>query len=196
MPFVGISVAGCSPVEATGSGVVVDDGVILTSAHVLRGAETITLTWPDGSSGTADVLGFDAEMDLAYLGARTDGVTPVPLDSTDVVDGDAGTAWVVRDGLLVAIDVTVLRSVQIDTEDIYVEGETRRPGWELDAVIERGDSGGPVMVDGRVVGVLWARSSLASGRSYAIDPERAGDRIARQLADGDLGPDVDVARCP
>ena len=58
---------------------------------------------------------------------------------------------------------------------------TNRPGFELDADIESGDSGGPVVVDGKVVGVLWARSSKYDHRAYAIDPVAAGGLVREQL---------------
>ena len=87
------------------------------------------------------------------------------------------------------------RRLTINTEDIYVEGETARPGWELEAEIEPGDSGGAVIVDGEVIGVLWARSRKYPGRSYAIDPDRAGARIDEQLGSGRLGADIDISRC-
>lgn len=192
---VGISVDGCLPAAAEGSGVVIADDLVLTSAHVLRGAESITVEWTDGRSGSAVVVGFDPEMDLAYLATPTEGAPPLRVASEDVGPGDLGQAWVVRDGELVTLDVRIERSVRINTEDIYVEGETERPGWDLEAEILPGDSGGAVIVDGAVAGVLWARSRGTPGRSYAIDPSRAGDRIERQLREGSLGPGVDLTRC-
>ncbi len=89
----------------------------------------------------------------------------------------------------------IRRRVNIRTEDIYIEGETLRPGFELDAGIESGDSGGAVMVDGKVVGVIWARSNKYDERAYAIDAVRAADLIDEQRATGRLGPDVDITRC-
>lgn len=193
--FVGISVSGCAPAPAEGSGVVVADDVVLTSAHVLRGAESITVEWPGGPTEAADIVGFDPDMDLAYLAVPTHGARPIRVDSTHAEAGDRGQAFVSRDGEVVAIEVVVERRVRIDTEDIYVEGETERPGWVLEAEIVPGDSGGAVVVDGAVVGVLWARSSGTAGQSYAIDPSRGGDRIERQRLDGRLGADIDLARC-
>lgn len=174
---------------------VVADDLVLTSAHVLRGADSVIVEWPGGPSEPADIVGFDPEMDLAYLGVPTHGAVAVPVASTHVDDGDRGQAWVVRDDEVVAVDVVVKRKIQIDTEDIYVEGETERPGWDLEAEILPGDSGGAVVVDDSVAGVVWARSSATAGRSYAIDPARAGERIDRQLRDRRLGAGIDLTRC-
>ena len=87
------------------------------------------------------------------------------------------------------------RPINIRTEDIYIEGETNRPGFELDADIQSGDSGGPVVVDGEIVGVLWARSSKYEHRAYAIDPTRAGRLVREQLRTGAIDESIDLARC-
>lgn len=191
--IVGIVVLGCPPGRETGSGALVDDAIVLTSAHTLRGAGSVSVTRGDASVD-AEIVGFDPDVDLAYLRVDLPGARPLDVDSSAVEPGDSGRAWVVRQGVPVPIDVTIERRIRLRTEDIYVEGETDRPAFELTADIEPGDSGGPVVVDGRVIGVVWARSREAPGRAYAIDPDRGADRIDHQLRSGDLG-DVDVSRC-
>lgn len=191
--IVGIVAEGCQPGRETGSGALVEDAIVLTSAHTLRGAQSVSVTLGDASVD-AEIVGFDPDLDLAYLQVDLPGAQPLDVDSSSVDAGDRGRAWVVRNGGPVPIDVTVERRIRLRTEDIYVEGETERPAFELSADIEPGDSGGPVIVDGNVVGVVWARSRDAAGRAYAIDPDRGGDRIDQQVETGSLG-DVDVSRC-
>lgn len=191
--IVGIVAVGCHPGRETGSGALVDDATVLTSAHTLRGAQSVSVTLGD-TSVDAEIVGFDPDLDLAYLHVDLPGARPFDVDSSGIDAGDRGRAWVVRRGEPVPIDVTIERRIRLRTEDIYVEGETERPAFELSADIERGDSGGPVVVDGNVVGVVWARSREAAGRAYAIDPDRGGARIDEQVESGDLG-DVDVSRC-
>ncbi len=172
----------------------IDRGLVLTAAHVVAGADAIEVVAGDRRVA-ATIVGFDPEMDLAYL--RVEGVraSPLSVGSDHVRERDRGVAYVVRDGEVSVEPVRIRRRVQIRTEDIYIEGETVRPGFELDASIQTGDSGGAVVVDGEVVGIVWARSSKFDDRAYAIDPTRAGDLIRRQLADGRLGSDVDIERC-
>ena len=197
---VGLRVVACRPHPELGSGALVriagvDEPLVLTAAHVVAGAEDITVTHGD-TTRTGTIVAFDPEMDLAYLAIDDgDGSPAWTIDSAAVTSGDTGVALVVRDGVPVVVPVTIERRVTIRTEDIYVEGETRRPGFELTADIDEGDSGGAVVVDGTVVGVVWARSRRAGDRAYAIDPVRAGDRVHAQLRTGDLG-DIDLARCP
>ncbi len=62
-------------------------------------------------------------------------------------------------------------------------------------MVRTGDSGGAVVVDGRVIGVIWARSTRDETRAYAIDPVAGGTLVRSQLRSGSLGDDVDVARC-
>ena len=191
---VGLEVTGCSTGQAHGSGIVVAPGLVLTAAHVVKGAKTIDVM--DGARDTtATIVAFDPDMDLAYV--RLDdslGRASEIADGT-VARGSHGVAYVFRDGRPTTIPVTVRRPINIRTEDIYIEGETNRPGFELDAEIQSGDSGGPVMVDGEVIGVLWARSSKYDHRAYAIDPVLAGSLVREQLRTGTIGDSIDLARC-
>jgi S1-C subfamily serine protease len=191
---VGLTVTGCATGAAHGSGIVVAPGLVLTAAHVVKGADEIDVT--NGTrSAPASVVAFDPDMDLAYVRVDGDLGALSSLAAHDVDRGERGVAYVFRDGHAMTLPVTVRRPVRIETEDIYIEGETNRPGFELDADIQSGDSGGPVMVDGEVIGVLWARSSKFDRRAYAIDPVAAGGRVREQLRTGELGDDVDLERC-
>lgn len=191
--IVGVDVAGCDPGTTHGTGVVVDDDLVLTSAHTLRGARSITVR-SHGRDVEATVVAFDPELDLAYLRADLTGVRPIGIDSDGVEPGRPATAWVVRNDVVVALPVTIRRRIRLNTEDIYVDADTTRPGVELDADIAAGDSGGPIVVDGGVAALLWARSTRTESLAYAIDPDRGRTRIDAQLAAGDLG-DVDLTRC-
>lgn len=196
---VALEATGCGPQPDVGSGMFVDvegvaDPLVLTSAHVVAGAREITVTRGE-ASGTGTVVALDPDMDLAYVAVDgLAGLHPWTVDSSTVEGGEHATVYAVRDGEVVALPSTIGRRVEIRTEDVYVEGETVRPGYELSARIEEGDSGGAVIVDGKVVGVVWARSRRADDRAYAIDPVRAGERIQEQIRTRDLGA-VDLTRC-
>ena len=190
----GLSVPGCSTGDAHGSGILVAPRLVLTAAHVVKGARQIDVT--DGArQATGSIVAFDPDMDLAYVRVDADLGAVSALTNSPVDRGEEGVAYVFREGRPTTIPVTVRRPVNIRTEDIYIEGETNRPGFELDADIESGDSGGPVMVDGEIVGVLWARSSKYEHRAYAIDPVLAGDRVRQQLRTGTIDEAIDLSRC-
>ena len=191
---VGIVVDPCGPGQEGGSGMIVAPGVALTAAHVVAGADEI-IVQHGGRAAVATVSGFDPEMDLAYLTFDAAPSQMFEVDSDHVEAGDTGIAYVVRDGEVVSVPVGIRRRINIRTEDIYLEGETLRPGFDLAAEIEPGDSGGALVVDGRIVGVIWARSNQNEQRAYAIDAVRAADLIDEQLRVGRLGDDVDITRC-
>src|SRR4051794_40971931 len=82
--------------EATGSGFFVSsDGEIVTNAHVVDGATSITVKLAGGQTRTAKLVGKDDSSDLALLKIDTDGLEVEPLelaDSTKVAVGDATAA--------------------------------------------------------------------------------------------------------
>jgi S1-C subfamily serine protease len=195
--IVGLTVTGCSTGEANGAGIVVEPGLILTAAHVVKGADEIVVTDGDTSS-SATIAAFDPEMDLAYLRVDANFGAPMPLASSSprhALDGASGSAYVFRDGEPFVIPIRVERAITIHTENIYIEGDTYRPGFLLEAAIKAGDSGGPVIVNGDVIGVIWARSSKHDERAYAVDPVAAGDTGAAQLQTGIIDPEIDITRC-
>ena len=190
----GLTVDSCDPGEEVGSGIVVAPGIALTSAHVVAGAQGIVVS-QRGRESEGTVVAFDPEMDLAYVAFDGPSIDPPEVASDHVEPGAAGTAYVVRSDEVVALPVRIRRRVNIRTEDIYLQGETLRPGFELDADVEPGDSGGAVMVAGKVVGVIWARSNRFDQRAYAIDAVRAADLVDEQRLTGRIGADVDITRC-
>jgi S1-C subfamily serine protease len=191
---IGLIIDSCDPGQDHGSGMLVAADLALTSAHVLAGAQGIEVIHA-GRTVDGTVIAFDPEMDLAYIAFDAVPDRPLTVESDHVRAGDRGTAYVVRRGDVVELPVRIVRRVRLRTEDIYVQGETLRPGFELKASIEPGDSGGAVVVDGRVVGVLWARSNQSSTRAYAIDAGRGSGLIDEQRATGVIGPGIDVTRC-
>jgi S1-C subfamily serine protease len=195
---VGLTHTGCPPEESHGSGIEIEPGLVLTAAHVLKGADEIDVT-NGRRTTTATIVAFDPAMDLALvrlpnqLGASTPLAALEDIGEADV-EGRTGVAYVVRDGRIVTIPVTVRRKINLRTEDIYIDGEYDRPAWELDADTRAGDSGGAVVIDGHVIGVLSLRSNRYESRAYAIDPVRGGATIRQQLATSDLS-QVDLQRC-
>jgi S1-C subfamily serine protease len=195
---VGISHTGCPPETSNGSGIIIEPGIVLTAAHVLKGADEIVVT-NVGNTTTGTIVAFDPEMDLALLQLAEPIGSAVPMaDLTEIeepdIEGATGVAFVMRNGEVRELPVTVRRKINLRTEDIYIDGEYERPAWELDADTNAGDSGGAVVVNDRVIGVLSLRSNRYESRAYAIDPVRGGTTIRDQRATGTLG-DVDLSRC-
>jgi S1-C subfamily serine protease len=194
-----ITATGCRNTLGQGIGTVIDTGLVLTAAHTLSGADEITVAH-DEASTTGTIVAYDTEMDLALIAIDADVTTGATIalstqpPTTDIAVDLTGTAVVTRDERLITVPVTIARRVIIDTEDVYGEGSTTRPGYELVADIKPGDSGALVVVDGEGIAVVWSRSRRTDDRAWAIDPVRGGDTIRDHLANG-IDPGIDLERC-
>ena len=194
-----ITATGCRNTLGQGIGTVIDTGLVLTAAHTLAGSDEITVTHDD-TSATGTIVAYDTEMDLALIAVDTDITNGATIalstkpPTTDMAIDLTGRAVVRRGERLVALPVTIARRVIIDTEDVYGEGSTTRPGYELVADIEPGDSGALVVIDGEGIAVVWSRSRRTDDRAWAIDPIRGGDTIRDHLANG-IDPEIDLERC-
>jgi len=180
-------------VPGLGSGFVVDDqGLILTNDHVVRGAERILVTFPDGRDVEAELVGSDEATDVAVLRARLDGVRPAPLGRSD--DLQIGE-WVIAFGnpfgnLISNPEPTVTVGVVSALRRHIVPGREERGFYlgmiQTDAAINPGNSGGPLVnALGEVVGMnasIFSRSGGSEGLGFAIPIERVL-RIADDLVE-------------
>jgi len=180
-----------------GSGFIVsDDGYIMTNHHVVVGggsepAESLQVLFSDGSVTTAEVIGSDADSDVAVLQIEGAGHTPMVLaDSDQVAVGDPvlavgaplGLSSTVTEGIVSAIDRPVL------TENNNGEVESVMAAIQTDAAINPGNSGGPLTdIAGQVIGINTAIASTAAegeagniGIGFAI-PINQAKRIADEI---------------
>ena len=162
-----------------GSGVVIDrDGHILTNAHVIDGAASLSVTLDSGNRVPARVLGFDPVLDLALL--RVEMAGPLPFarlgDSSMVKVGDD----VVAIGNPAGLDQTMTRGI-VSGLNRVLPGVSDEPMIQTDAPINPGNSGGP-LVDrcGTVIGINTLISEEASSISFAV-PVNAAKSILKDL---------------
>ncbi len=168
---VGVVAAGCpGPATDRGSGVVVtaagSAGTVITVAHTVAGASTITVLDSDGAEFAATVAAFDKDADLALLDVPGLDAPALEIGRADL--GDATAVVWSRDDGVTAQAGSITKRLSITIEDIYLEDETRRAGFELSADIKSGDSGGAVVdADGRVVGIIYAKSVARPNTAFA-----------------------------
>jgi serine protease Do len=166
---------------ALGSGFFVSEsGTIVTNHHVVEDAEEIEVRLSDGRELEAELIGSDQATDLAVLRVKTPGRYPhVVFDrSATVRVGD----WVVAVGNPFGLDGTATAGI--------VSAKGRREGsnyvdfMQIDAPINRGNSGGPAFdLKGNVIGVNSAIFSPTGGNvgiGFAIPSETAA-RVVDQL---------------
>jgi serine protease Do len=167
--------------RSIGSGVVIDaQGLILTNAHVVAGAERIDVLLPAPDRGPAllggvtprvveaRLVGVAADLDLALLSIGVTGLPALPLADYDTVrQGELVFAFGSPDGLRNSVTMGMVSAVARQTEPespiVYIQ---------TDAAINPGNSGGPLVnVDGRLIGIntfIRSASGGSEGLGFAL----------------------------
>ena len=168
--------------RGAGSGFILDDeGVILTNAHVVDGADTVTVTLKDGRTFDGQVMGRDPSTDVAVVKIEAVDLPVVKLGNSDQLQVGE---WAIAIGNPLGLDNTVTtgilsatgrRSSEIGVPDKRVEF------IQTDAAINPGNSGGPLLnANGEVIGMNTAIIRNAQGLGFAI-PINKAQAIAEQL---------------
>ena len=178
-------------IRGQGSGFITQkDGIILTNAHVVSGADRVTVTLKDGREFEGVVKGKDDVTDLAVVQIETLGVDlPVASlgNSNSVRVGD----WAIAVGNPVGLNNTVtLGIISTLTRSSAQVGipDKRIDFLQTDAAINPGNSGGPLLNErGEVIGINTAIRPDANGIGFAIPIDKA-QSIANTLAAGQQVP--------
>lgn len=168
------SVANLSVTSSRGRGggsasVVRDDGLLLTSAHVVAGADRADASFPDGTSTVADVVGRDPLSDLAVLRAREAVPAPVPFgDAAELRVGQLVVALGSPLGLAGSVTAGIVSGLgrSLPTASGRVIDEV----IQTDAALNPGNSGGALAdAFGRLVGVNTAVAGIGLGLAVPIN---------------------------
>jgi len=156
-----------------GSGFVVDKNLVITNAHVVAGSKRPQVVDAHKTYSSTPIW-FDPKLDVAIL--RVNGLADAPLSlSSGTLPSGAGAATLGFPGgnVLVAQDAAVIDRVTATGRSIYNRGLVDRDIYELQANVQDGDSGGPLLAtDGSVAGIVFARALSQNNLAYAlaIDP--------------------------
>ncbi len=172
--------------SALGSGVILEaDGLVVTNAHVVRGADEITVVLADGREFEAKLSLADDASDLALLRIETEGqtlpyVTLRPSETLEVGDlvlaigNPFGVGQTVTSGIVSAQGRS---SLNINDFNFFIQ---------TDAAINPGNSGGAlVALDGGVVGIntaIYSRDGGSLGIGFAIPSEMVASVVAAEKA--------------
>jgi serine protease Do len=176
--------------QSLGSGVIIDPkGVILTNDHVISGASRILATTKSGQELECDVIGSDADNDLAVLRVRNPrGNLPTLRlgTSSDLLIGETivaiGNPFGLSNTVTAGVVSALGRSVRGDeNQRLYTDF------IQIDAPINPGNSGGPVVnIQGELIGVATAIIGGAQGIGFAIPVDRAKRIVADLLQYGEV----------
>jgi len=185
-PFFGNQEGSAEPPSRTergvGSGFIFDaDGLVMTNAHVVDGADRVTVTLRDGRTFEGQVLGDDPITDVAVIKIDATDLPSVSLgNSDDLQPGE----WAIAIGNPLGLDNTVTAGIISATgrSSAQVGVPDQRASFiQTDAAINPGNSGGPLLNQwGEVIGINTAIRANAQGLGFAI-PINTANRIADQL---------------
>jgi serine protease Do len=170
-----------TPTHGQGSGFIVSaDGVILTNAHVVKGAKEVSVKLTDRREFRAKVLGVDAKTDIAVLKIEASNLPVAKLGKTSELKVGE---WVLAIGSPFGFENTVTAGV-VSAKGRSLPDDSAVPFIQTDVAINPGNSGGPLFnTRGEVVGInsqIYSHSGGYQGVSFAI-PIDVAARIKNQI---------------
>ncbi|WP_300015166.1 MarP family serine protease [Pseudonocardia sp.] len=181
-----------------GTGFVIGNGLVMTNAHVVAGTQDVGVEVLDGRGNPdlldGDVVLYDPRVDIAVL--RIPG-----LDAPELVfrprPAQAGEDAIVLgyplDGPFVASPAKVRQRITLNGPDIYDDGEVSRDVYTVRAMVQSGNSGGPMIDrDGQVVGVVFGAALDDSETGFVLTNEQVAASVNPQAQ---LGAEVDTGVC-
>lgn len=179
--------------KSLGSGFIISgDGYILTNAHVVDGADEVTVRLTDKREFKAKIIGADKRTDVALIKIDATGLPAAKLgDPAQIKVGE----WVVAIGSPFGFDNSVTAGI-VSAKGRSLPQENYVPFIQTDVAINPGNSGGPLFnMRGEVVGInsqIYSRSGGYMGVSFAIPIDVAMDiqnqlRASGKVSRGRLG---------
>ncbi|MFI5938547.1 S1C family serine protease [Actinoplanes sp. NPDC051494] len=149
--------------SAIGTGVIANaDGTILTAAHVVDGATTITISYTDGTTSTAEIAGADKANDIATL---TPAQLPETLVPAVLGGGPAVGDPVVAIGNPLGLTMSTTNGVVSGLDRVLSRRQTGL--IQFDAAVNPGSSGGPLINDrGEVIGIVVSLANPTTAGTF------------------------------
>lgn len=156
--------------SGAGSGVIIsENGYIVTNNHVIEDASSITVTLADGTSYSAELVGTDADLDVALIKIDATGLDPAEIGDSSATQ--AGDKAVVIGNPLGQLGGSVTQGIVSSvSRNVMIDGVSHNV-MQVDASINPGNSGGGLFNGrGELVGIIIAKSVNESveGIGFAI----------------------------
>jgi serine protease DegS len=175
--------------QTLGSGVIVDsNGYILTNNHVINGADTIQVLLNDGRGASAELVGIDADNDLAVLKITLDKLPAItPGRSSHIRVGDV----VLAIGNPFSVGQSVSQGIVSATGRWHLGINSAENFIQTDAAINPGNSGGALTdAEGNLIGIITAvldeTGSSSVGISFAVPADVALNSLRQIMQYGEV----------
>ncbi|MBV1870870.1 MAG: trypsin-like peptidase domain-containing protein [Gammaproteobacteria bacterium] len=171
--------------QSGGSGSVIDNNLIITSAHVVSDQRFITVRlFGEAKKYEATIVAISHEADLALLTVDNrdffDKVTPIPLGELPDLQDEVFVFGFPEGGDTLSITNGNVSRIEYGA---YSHSSQSYTVMQIDAAVDHGSSGGPVITNGKVVGVVMQRVNESDNISYAV-PVSIIDHFLQDLKDG------------
>ncbi|MEV0635776.1 MarP family serine protease [Streptomyces sp. NPDC050619] len=175
-----------------GSGFVYSPQHVMTNAHVVAGIDEPSVRVGGvGRSYASRVVLFDPGKDVAVLYVPELNAPVLKFDDSATRGDSAVVAGYPQDGDLNLQAATVANRVRATGQNIYSDGTVTREIYSIRSTVRPGNSGGPLLTpDGKVFGVVFARSTSDDETGYVLTADEVGDdaeRAANATAPVDTG---------
>jgi S1-C subfamily serine protease len=175
-----------------GTGFFYAPGRLMTNAHVVAG-----VTRPEvevaGTSITASVVLYDADLDIAVLALPDTGVPQLAFDTEAAPRDPVAILGYPEDGPYSVESGRIRAEQRLRSPDIYGDGTVIRQVYSLRALIRPGNSGGPIVTSaGDVAGMVFAASVSDPDTGYALTADQVAESAAAGLT---RGSPVDTGTC-
>lgn len=173
--------------KSQGSGFMIDgDGHIVTNNHVIEDADLIEVTFPNGDTYEAELIGRDPATDIAVLKIETSAEIPaVPWGDSDT--SEVGE-WVIAIGNPFGYSGSVAAGI-ISARNRDISSGNYDDFIQTDVAINRGNSGGPLFnMQGEVIGVntaILSPTGYSVGISFSVPSELAQSIVAQLIEYGE-----------
>lgn len=162
-----------------GSGFVISDHEVMSNAHVVAGANSVTVLDTDGKSYDANVVTYDPDNDISIL-----DVPGLPAPALTFAPGPAATG---TDALVMgypgggnfeATPARIRETIELNGPDIYRNKTVTREVYTVRGTVRQGNSGGPLIdMNGHVLGVVFGA---------AVDDVETGFVLTAKQVQGEL----------
>ena len=169
------------PTQGMGSGLIVtDDGYILTNAHVVQGANDVTVKLTDRREFKAKVIGTDRRSDIAVLKIEAVELPTVKIGDPDKIKVGE---WVAAIGSPFGLENSVTSGI-VSAKSRTLPDSSYVPFIQTDVAVNPGSSGGPLLnMQGEVIGInsqIYSRTGGYMGLSFAI-PINVAKKVEKDL---------------